>query len=43
MTLIEDPNDNSQYTMTLHINKFGTQDIGDYFCHAQNPLGANTR
>lgn len=42
MSLVEEEELNS-YTMTLHINKFTSQDIGDFFCHAQNALGANTR
>lgn len=43
MSLIEDAEEKNSYTMTLHINKFSSQDIGDYFCHAQNALGINTR
>lgn len=43
MTLFEDAEEKNTYTMTLHINKFASQDIGDFFCHAQNALGANTR
>lgn len=43
MTLYEDPEEKNSYTMTLHINKFSSSDIGDFFCHAQNALGVNTR
>ncbi|XP_037951206.1 Ig-like and fibronectin type-III domain-containing protein 1, partial [Teleopsis dalmanni] len=30
------------YTMTLRINKLQATDVGDYFCHAENPFGAST-
>jgi DB module len=29
--------------MTLHIAKLTPQDVGDYFCHAENALGSSTR
>ncbi|XP_002074396.3 Ig-like and fibronectin type-III domain-containing protein 2 isoform X1 [Drosophila willistoni] len=32
----------SIYTMSLRINKLQTNDVGDYFCHAENPFGATT-
>ncbi|BFF96530.1 Ig-like and fibronectin type-III domain-containing protein 2 [Drosophila madeirensis] len=32
----------SIYTMSLRINKLQANDVGDYFCHAENPFGATT-
>lgn len=29
--------------MTLTINKLTAQEVGDYFCHAENALGSSTR
>lgn len=43
MSLTTDPEDSSLFTMTLHIGKLTPQDVGDYFCHAQNALGSGTR
>ncbi|XP_075164635.1 Ig-like and fibronectin type-III domain-containing protein 2 [Haematobia irritans] len=30
------------YTMVLRINKLQASDVGDYFCHAENPFGSTT-
>ncbi|XP_065358816.1 Ig-like and fibronectin type-III domain-containing protein 2 isoform X1 [Calliphora vicina] len=30
------------YTMALRINKLQASDVGDYFCHAENPFGSAT-
>ncbi|XP_058985320.1 Ig-like and fibronectin type-III domain-containing protein 2 [Musca domestica] len=30
------------YTMVLRINKLQASDVGDYFCHAENPYGSKT-
>ncbi|XP_043647954.1 Ig-like and fibronectin type-III domain-containing protein 2 [Drosophila teissieri] len=30
------------YTMSLRISKLQANDVGDYFCHADNPYGATT-
>lgn len=30
------------YTMALRINKLQATDVGDYFCHAENPYGSAT-
>ncbi|XP_050094930.1 Ig-like and fibronectin type-III domain-containing protein 1 [Anopheles aquasalis] len=43
MSMKNDVDDNSLYVMTLTINKLGAQDVGDYFCHAENALGSSTR
>lgn len=43
MNLAVDKNDPALYAMTLHIIKLGTNDVGDYFCHAENALGSQTR
>lgn len=32
----------SIYTMSLRISKLQANDVGDYFCHADNPFGATT-
>ncbi|KAH8270054.1 hypothetical protein KR018_003173 [Drosophila ironensis] len=32
----------SIYTMSLRISKLQANDVGDYFCHAENPFGATT-
>ncbi|EDW26268.1 GL24598 [Drosophila persimilis] len=32
----------SIYTMSLRINKLQANDVGDYFCHAENPFGDTT-
>lgn len=32
----------SFYTMVLRINKLQASDVGDYFCHAENPFGSTT-
>lgn len=43
MSLVIDEDDPSHYTMSLHIAKLTAQDAGDYFCHAENALGSQTR
>lgn len=43
MSLQSDEDDTSLFTMVLHIAKLGTNDVGDYFCHAENALGSQTR
>lgn len=35
--------DPTLYTMTLHVEKITSQEVGDYFCHAENALGSSTR
>ncbi|XP_034111306.1 Ig-like and fibronectin type-III domain-containing protein 2 isoform X1 [Drosophila albomicans] len=30
------------YTMSLRISKLQANDVGDYFCHAENPFGSST-
>lgn len=43
MALINDETTNpTQYIMTLHIVKLQANDVGDYFCHAENALGSST-
>ncbi|EAA05182.4 AGAP011355-PA [Anopheles gambiae str. PEST] len=43
MSMKNDVDDNSLYVMTLTIAKLSSQDVGDYFCHAENALGSSTR
>lgn len=43
MSFAKDRDDPSLYTMTLHIAKLSQAEVGDYFCHAENPLGSQTR
>ncbi|XP_058124562.1 Ig-like and fibronectin type-III domain-containing protein 1 [Anopheles ziemanni] len=43
MSMTNDVDDNALYVMTLTINKLSPQDVGDYFCHAENALGSSTR
>lgn len=43
MTMMNDINDPITYTMILKIMKLGADDVGDYFCHAENALGSVTR
>lgn len=43
MTMMNDINDPKSYTMVLRILKLGAEDVGDYFCHAENALGSVTR
>ncbi|XP_039449778.1 Ig-like and fibronectin type-III domain-containing protein 1 isoform X2 [Culex pipiens pallens] len=43
MSMRNDVDDTSLYTMTLTINKLTAQEVGDYFCHAENALGSSTR
>ncbi|XP_052873386.1 Ig-like and fibronectin type-III domain-containing protein 1 [Anopheles cruzii] len=43
MSMRNDVDDNSLYVMTLTISKLSAQDVGDYFCHAENALGSSTR
>lgn len=35
-------NVSSIYTMSLRISKLQANDVGDYFCHAENPFGSST-
>lgn len=35
-------NVSSVYTMSLRISKLQANDVGDYFCHAENPFGSST-
>ncbi|ALC43811.1 CG17839 [Drosophila busckii] len=35
-------NVSSVYTMKLRISKLLANDVGDYFCHAENPFGSST-
>ncbi|XP_062560024.1 Ig-like and fibronectin type-III domain-containing protein 1 [Armigeres subalbatus] len=43
MSMKNDVDDTSLYTMTLTVNKLTAQEVGDYFCHAENALGSSTR
>jgi len=43
MTMMNDINDPTSYTMILRIMKLGMEDVGDYFCHVENALGSVTR
>ncbi|XP_055528945.1 Ig-like and fibronectin type-III domain-containing protein 1 [Wyeomyia smithii] len=43
MAMRNDVDDNSLYTMTLTISKLTAQEVGEYFCHAENALGSSTR
>lgn len=43
MTMMNDVHDPITYTMMLKIMKLGHDDVGDYFCHAENALGSVTR
>lgn len=42
MSLVHDESDSSLYIMNLHISKLQANDVGDYFCHAENALGSTT-
>ena len=42
MTMINDIYDPTAYTMILKINRLAAEDVGDYFCHAENALGSAT-
>lgn len=43
MTLMNDIYDSTAYTMSLKILRLTADDVGDYFCHAENALGSITR
>ncbi|XP_021707105.1 Ig-like and fibronectin type-III domain-containing protein 1 [Aedes aegypti] len=43
MSMKNDVDDSSLYTMTMTINKLTAEEVGDYFCHAENALGSSTR
>jgi DB module/Fibronectin type III domain/Immunoglobulin domain len=43
MTMMNNVNDPTSYTMVLKIMKLSSGDVGDYFCHAENALGSVTR
>lgn len=42
MTMMNDIKDPTSYTMILKIMRLATEDVGDYFCHAENALGSVT-
>lgn len=41
--MMNDISDPTAYTMVLRIMRLSVEDVGDYFCHAENALGAATR
>lgn len=43
MTMMNDIYDPTAYKMVLKIMRFTPEDVGDYFCHAENVLGSVTR
>lgn len=43
MTMMNDIYDPTAYTMVLKIMRLAVEDVGDYFCHAENALGSVTR
>lgn len=43
MTMMNDIYDPAAYVMVLKIMKLSNEDVGDYFCHAENALGSSTR
>lgn len=43
MTMMNDIYDPAAYKMVLKIMRFAPEDVGDYFCHAENVLGSVTR
>lgn len=42
MTMMNDIYDPTSYTMVLKIMRLAAEDVGDYFCHAENALGSVT-
>lgn len=43
ITMTNDMNNPTAYTMILKIQRLTMEDVGDYFCHAENALGSATR
>jgi hypothetical protein len=43
MHMTNDVSNPSTYIMILRILKLSHEDVGDYFCHAENALGSSTR
>lgn len=41
--MLNNPKDPTKYTMVLKIVKLGSENEGEYFCHAENALGSDTR